>query len=564
MGSFRRSNWWYRAGLRNLLLASGIAGLSPFTWGQTPIPESAMPKKTLTRSKTFDLPILMDDQLRANVAEVHLYVKTPTTDWYRQDVGPGSLKKFTYRVQQDGEYWFSLVTVDRQGKNTPANFRSEAPGLRVVIDTAAPNVQVVPWTGDGETGLRCIIEDQHPDLSTLKVSARSDAGEVLLDPHPNQPGVFRLRPNQRNLPIRVTVSDTMGNTATKDVNPADVLAAFTPATPSIPVISNAPSGNPVPSDTPSGAGANTPLNPSPMNVAVQTNRVNLPQKPSLPEPTMPVIPNPQLPPPNTNTLPPGPAAPTPVNEPRIRNQAETPRAIPETIRPNDPNARNARPGEEPRTTPQGNRLLLNTTRANIQYRIDQVGPSGVGKVDIFLTSDQGNTWFRHMSDPQRKNPAEIDLPGEGLFGVRLAITNGNGFGGTPPRPGDGPQSWIEVDMTNPFVQIRTVEFLSQTNQIEIRWNATDKNLANDPVTIYSRTRNDGAWQAIARNHRNDGVYLWNIPRDGASNIFFKVEAIDSAGNIGRAETTNPFVLDLTEPRATVITVTGNVGTNPQN
>ena len=57
----------------------------------------------------------------------------------------------------------------------------------------------------------------------------------------------------------------------------------------------------------------------------------------------------------------------------------------------------------------------------------------MGKVEVYLTGDGGLNWQRLQEDPDRRSPAEIDLPGEGLFGIRLVITNGNGFGGTPPR-----------------------------------------------------------------------------------------------------------------------------------
>ncbi len=82
------------------------------------------------------------------------------------------------------------------------------------------------------------------------------------------------------------------------------------------------------------------------------------------------------------------------------------------------------------------KLILNSTHATIDYRIDQVGPSGVGKVEVYLTGDGGQNWQRLQEDKDKRSPAEIDLPGEGLFGIRLAITNGNGFGGTPPTHGD--------------------------------------------------------------------------------------------------------------------------------
>src|SRR5262249_7797078 len=38
--------------------------------------------------------------------------------------------------------------------------------------------------------------------------------------------------------------------------------------------------------------------------------------------------------------------------------------------------------------------VLSTTRCSLDYHIDQVGPSGVGKVEVWMTGDQGASWKR--------------------------------------------------------------------------------------------------------------------------------------------------------------------------
>ena len=171
----------------------------------------------------------------------------------------------------------------------------------------------------------------------------------------------------------------------------------------------------------------------------------------------------------------------------------------------------------------GTRQLLNTTKAALEYRIDQVGPSGVGKVEVFMTSDQGGTWQRLTEDADRTSPAEINLPGEGVFGIRLIVTNGNGFGGTLPKKGDAPNSYIEVDTTVPFVQLKDIEPNSKDGCLEIRWKASDKNLGPEPVNLYYRVRHDAAWVPIAKRIRNEGVYMWSFPRDCGNRFFVKIE-----------------------------------------
>ena len=63
----------------------------------------------------------------------------------------------------------------------------------------------------------------------------------------------------------------------------------------------------------------------------------------------------------------------------------------------------------------GPKQILNTTHATIDYRIDQVGPSGVGKVEVFLTSDGGLNWQRLQEDADRRS----QLAGSNSGGVEL-------------------------------------------------------------------------------------------------------------------------------------------------
>ncbi len=56
--------------------------------------------------------------------------------------------------------------------------------------------------------------------------------------------------------------------------------------------------------------------------------------------------------------------------------------------------------------------------------------------------------------------------------------------------------------------------------------------------------------------KNEGLYRWTFPRDQGSQFFVKIEVIDLAGNSAHVETPNAIVLDITEPHASVVGVTG--------
>lgn len=205
--------------------------------------------------------------------------------------------------------------------------------------------------------------------------------------------------------------------------------------------------------------------------------------------------------------------------------------------------------------PQG-RKLLNTTNAQIDYRIDTVGPSGVGRVDVYMTPDRGQTWVKVGEDTDKQSPANVNLPGEGLFGIRLAITNGNGFGGRAPKSGDRPQFYVEVDATSPTVVIQPYEMVPNAGAIDLKWTAMDGNLAPEPVSLFYRGRPDSQWLPIAQNIKNEGSHRWLFPANVPPQIYLKLEVIDLAGNITKVETPSPILLDQTEPEATLVDVTG--------
>ena len=531
---------WTVRTLRTLTLTAALAGTVHAVGAQPPSTGAAgMPKRIYTKTSEFKLPIQMDEKTRAGLDRVCLYVKQGNADWVRQESGPATMPYFLYRVPQDGEYWFSLTTIDRGGKMSPADVTKEPPSLRVMVDTKAPMIDVQPWTSpEGETCLRCTVIDVNADAGSVKAVAKLPGGDRTLLPYANQLGVFRASGSDLlNASIVVTASDISGNQATRDVRLSDLMATTVQATKTQPPLTSV------------SAKINTPPAtkvepPSPLS------KLEIPMPPLLPEVPAVSLPN------AAPTLEPA----TTVAAPMTNVPSPMSTVINPATNAGGPTITNLRSNDldlPPRTpAATSNKQVINTTRAILDYRIDQVGPSGVGKVDVYLTNDQGQSWQKIGEDTDRRSPVEFDLPGEGQFGIRLAVTNGNGFGGSVPQRGDASTVTIEVDTSAPFVQLRPIDPIVANGSLEIRWQATDKNLGAEPVSLYYRSRNDGAWQSIARGIKNDGVYRWAFPRDASAQFFVKVEVTDLSGNTARVESPNAIVLDMTEPRATVVGVTG--------
>ncbi len=521
-----------------LLLVSALF-VSGAAMGQGP-PASQLPKITYTKNTIFHLPVQMDEKTRASMREVCLYVKAGNGEWVRQETGLPTHSHFNYKVPQDGEYWFSLVTIDKNGRMNPPDVNQEPPGLRVVVDTQAPVLDIQPWMSpEGEACLRCQVQDANPDLQSVKATYRDPAGEHVLESVPGNPTLFKIAGQQvLNQSLRISAADLSGNVVTREVNVREMLSALLQNNKSV---------------APKVAAAVPPIDQLPPMANVPGDLIRTEaQRPVLPPvpPQMEKIaeftppPNPALMSQGSNIVQPLPSAPVPY----------LPSAPPLPSMPNKEiqQVKTTVPGMPNANMPK---LILNSTHATIDYRIDQVGPSGVGKVEVYMTGDGGQNWQRLQEDKDKRSPVEIDLPGEGLFGIRLAITNGNGFGGTPPARGDAPTCWIEVDTTAPFAQLRPID-PAQNGVMELRWTASDKNLGPEPITLHYKTRIDGPWQIIARNVKNEGLYRWTFPRDQGSQFFVKIGVNDLAGNSAHVETPNAIVLDITEPHASVVGVTG--------
>jgi hypothetical protein len=195
--------------------------------GQEPS-ESGLPKKTYLKKGTIHLPVQMDERVLANLKEIRLYVKDGNGEWVRHETGAPTQSHFSFKAPHDGEYWFSLETIDKTGRAFPPDFIKEPPGLRVVVDSVAPEVDIkISTTPEGERCLSCHVRDANPDLQSVKATYRDDAGEHELEITRSNPVIFKIAglriPNQK---IVVTAADLSGNTVRRDVNLGELLASF--------------------------------------------------------------------------------------------------------------------------------------------------------------------------------------------------------------------------------------------------------------------------------------------------------------------------------------------------
>jgi hypothetical protein len=146
---------------------------------------------------------------------------------------------------------------------------------------------------------------------------------------------------------------------------------------------------------------------------------------------------------------------------------------------------------------------------------------------------------------------------EGVYGFTLVARSGVGLGERPPQIGDRPQIWVEVDLTKPVVQLQGVVVGKgkDKGKLFIGWTAYDKNLDKAPIMLSYAEQTSGPWTPISADRvPNSGRYVWSMPPTVPYQFLVKVEAVDTAGNVGEAVTTELVKVDLSQPKARILTV----------
>lgn len=557
----------------------------------------AQAPRSVVNKTTINLPILLDNSVRPHLKEVQLYVKeSPTAPWTLKETVSPAQTFFTYRAPGDGEYAFNVVTVDRAGRTVPADVNKEQPALVVVVDMTAPNVNlhVVENTPKGQVVLVEATDPNYDPMKTRFFYQTGDKNFRPLDSLPGTPEQFCI-PGQAVLTgmVRVQATDKAGNTTTKEFN-INTMTAAAPATgapgagsPSGVTPMAPEKGGPGVVMVEMGSGVKHHLTPAPVKDPTPPTRIT--EGPALPAPTTPDLPSkdrvelvhrvespstppvPPIPPvldPGTPSkgisveVPPSSGSGKTITLPpkmEVRDIPSTSKGISTTTIPSTPAPLGASTSKE--SIPH-NCHIANSTRIFLDYQIEAQGASGVGKVEIWLTKDRGQSWQKVGEDRDLKSPAEVTLPGEGVFGVTLVVTNGRGFGGTPPQPGDQADYWVEVDVTRPVGEIMAVRPSgADDGSLVISWNARDKKLHNEPIELSFSATREGPWTPIAKSLKNDGSYRWVPPRDVAAHAFLRMVVTDAAGNASTCQTSEPVALDdLSRPRGRVL----GVSTTPRS
>ncbi|HUP81474.1 MAG TPA: hypothetical protein VM260_23185, partial [Pirellula sp.] len=198
--------------------------------------------------------------------------------------------------------------------------------------------------------------------------------------------------------------------------------------------------------------------------------------------------------------------------------------------------------------------LYSSSKAfSLDYNIDNDPDSPISSVELWGTSDEGQTWQMWGQDPDRASPFDIEVESEGLFGFRMVIVGANGLASNRPRNGDNADAWIHVDIEKPQAKLISALYGKgkESGSMIIEYRASDDYFSDRPITLlYSQTPT-GPWTTIATGIRNNGRYVWQADPSLPTSIYLRIEAHDAAGNVGVNQLDLPIDVEGLAPRGRI-------------
>lgn len=518
--------------------------------------------------RELDIPIRTNPERHKLIRELHLFVSADQgRTWTEAGVAGPDQPAFKYLAPTDGAYWFIMVVVDVEGRRQPSDPYTVPPDLKLMIDTLKPNVRLAAAERVGDdVHVAWEIQEQNPDLDSLKLEFRAaDQGpNALWTPVLIQPGLTGQTQFRPSVPgtvmVRVSMKDQAKNEGMDQKAVAAPVAAQTagpaPVVPVTPTVGVSPvtAFSVAPPTAPPGS-----LNQAANAVGATPEPVPVPAAPVAVPPAYAPAPVPQ---PAPAPLPQGRPAESNVMQP-LPTLGNSGRPVPAgTFAPH-----NDQPGLE----------YTNQQSVMLDYEVDNLGPSGVSRVEIYLTNDDGRSW-RKWDKVERgqvptgngtvggKMPVTVRLPDQdGVYGVRLVVHSGTNRSKGAPANGDAPDLRIALDRTKPAIQPYPPEMdPGQPNALILHWVANDANMAPNPIQIFYSENQNGPWTPITtaapgglmsavlpNGVANNGAYTWMLPPNPPARVYLKFIAHDLADNFAEEVTAEPIPVDLHVPDARV-------------
>lgn len=521
-------------------------------------PKQDAPKPVHTNKTRFRIPYRFDAQemARLRAQEIRLYTSIDQGQrWQLAQTVPPNSSKFEFQATADGEYWFAVRTLDGNNQLHPDE-KIFTPGLKVIVDTTQPILKMnLRQSEPGKAELSWSAIDRNLDLDQLKLEY-TQAGDkewksIRILPQAVGQTSWSV-PSGGIVAVRGTITDHAGNSGVSQVQ-----VSIDPAETVVPVPSQPDFRRPVATEQPMPADSNlakafpeeeiTPeavaskAQPAPMTEPFQAaNHPFLPKEDSA-----------------------GPTVPQVAENPFATRAATAIKSIPvgdrAEARPSALQGQYAKQEQQEAFEPKGAIRIVNSLTFEIGYQLNNVGPSGIDSVELFITNDNGNRWWRFGTDDDKQSPFHVEVPAEGIYGFVMRVHSGGGLGSSSPQNGDDPEMSVIVDRSPPEAKLISIQPATgdKGSQVLIRWKVADRYPSGAPVSLSYSTSLEGPWTPITGWQEDQSEFAWRINPQIPPRVYIKLDARDAAGNLTSITSEQAVSVDLSRPSAKIVDVESN-------
>ena len=518
-----------RCGLNRSALPALMAGAAGGVFSACVVAEEPL----ITNVGRFEIPFDIDTKpgQSAEGFAVLFGSQDGGRQWEKLNTVPAASGSFTFSAPRDGRYSFAIRTTDAQG-NLQQAIQGSTPELEVVVDTVAPDIRLdLLDAGNGQVLINWITKDATIVPQTLMIEF-ADGTDGRWKPVPltaAASGQASIQaPAGSVVSVRSAVKDAAGNQGETSSQ--------------LVVRSAGPTASVVPENQFSQSIA-APLGPSPFpglkpaadNPMLGSNGLSIPSTSNS----------------NPSSMTDG------INAaggfPRIQSgQASSEFVQPQPAYTMSPTASYDLPASIPMKEAAyqsaAGAQVVNHHIFDLEYQVDDVGPSGVSAVELFVTEDGGQHWFTYGNDDDVRSPVLIDTRGEGTFGFAVRVRNGLGFADDAPQPGQAPEMFVTVDESLPAIELaQPVMRTDGFGTIQLSWQVREKNPASTPVRLEYAAAPNGPWTPVFDWQFDQSGYQWGVRPGTPTQLYFRLLARDAAGNVATAQTTQAVVVDLRRP-----------------
>ncbi len=154
---------------------------------------------------------------------------------------------------------------------------------------------------------------------------------------------------------------------------------------------------------------------------------------------------------------------------------------------------------------------------------------------LWTQDREGGDWQKIQTSKIIAGPMRVELPSDGVYGLRASVIYKDGREICVPSRFDGPLVWLHVDRQPPqlyWITPSQDQPLPRNSNVSIRWGVSEMEFENKEITVSQSSDGGRTWHSIEilKGRNGEQFASWKTPEFGKESVWLKVSTEDFVGN----------------------------------